>query len=149
MSSLTDAQIELIQSSFAEVRPISKEAARLFYARLFDIAPEVESLFKGDMDEQGAKLMATLGVVVAGLRNLGELVPVAADLAARHVTYGVTPKHYTPVGEALLWTLEKGLGESFTSEHYTAWATAYGILSDAMVSSAYPRSDDSGIVAAE
>jgi nitric oxide dioxygenase len=149
MNALTEEQIDLIQASFAEVRPISVEAARLFYARLFDIAPEVEPMFRGDMADQGAKLMATLGVVVSGLRNLGELMPTAADLAARHVTYGVTPRHYTPVGEALIWTLEQGLGETFTPAHRTAWETAYAILSTAMVASAYPRADHSGIVAAE
>jgi hemoglobin-like flavoprotein len=30
----------------------------------------------------------------------------------RHTGYGVKPDHYRLVGNALLWTLEKGLGSS-------------------------------------
>ena len=142
-------EIQLVQHSFAKVAPIKAVAADLFYTRLFAIAPEVEPMFKGDMVDQGDKLMTTLGVVVNGLRDLDKILPVAKDLAARHVTYGVTPAHYQPVGEALLWTLEQGLGDAFTPEVQAAWTKAYGILSEAMVASAYAEADRSGIVAAE
>lgn len=134
---LTSDQISLIETSFADVGPIKDQAAALFYARLFDIAPQVRPLFKSDMTEQGAKLMATLGIVVKGLRNLDAVVPVAAKLAERHVAYGVKPEHFTPVGAALLWTLGQGLGEKFTPEVEQAWTEAYGILSGVMIASAY------------
>ena len=146
---MNDDAIKAVQDSFAKVVPIKDVAADLFYTRLFTIAPEVEPLFKGDMKEQGAKLMTTLGAVVNGLRDLDEILPVAKDLAARHVTYGVTPAMYQPVGEALLWTLKQGLGDEFTADVETAWADAYGILSEAMVQSAYAEADRSGVVAAE
>lgn len=146
---MEDSDIQLVQDSFAKVVPIKAVAADLFYTRLFTIAPEVEPMFKGDMKDQGAKLMATLGVVVNGLRDLDKILPVAKDLAARHVTYGVTPAHYQPVGEALIWTLQQGLAEAFTPEVEAAWAKAYGILSEAMVASAYAEADRSAIVAAE
>ncbi|MEL6680704.1 MAG: globin family protein, partial [Pseudomonadota bacterium] len=113
---MTPAQIEAVQSSFAKVAPISDKAAELFYGRLFEIAPEVKPMFAGDMAEQGKKLMKTLGTVVNGLNNLDTVLPAAKDLAARHVTYGVTPKHYEPVGAALIWTLEQGLGPDFDAE---------------------------------
>ena len=104
---MTPDQIDLVQSTFAKVIPIKGLAAEMFYARLFQIAPEVESMFKGDMEDQGTKLMATLAIVVNGLSDMEKILPAAQDLAARHVAYGVTPKHYQPVGEALLWTLER------------------------------------------
>lgn len=135
--SLTDDKIDLVQSSFAQVVPIKAQAAELFYARLFEIAPEVKPLFKGDMADQGAKLMATLGVVVNGLRDLPALLPVASALAERHVGYGVTAEHYAPVGEALTWTLGQGLGDAFTPEVEAAWAEAYALLSGAMIAAAY------------
>ena len=134
---LTDRQIELIETSFRQVRPIAGLAAELFYTRLFTIAPEVQPLFRSDMKQQGAKLMQVLGVVVGGLRRLDEVVPVAQDLAARHVVYGVTPAHYTPVGAALIHTLERSLDEGFSAEMREAWETAYALLSDVMVQSAY------------
>lgn len=133
---MTPSQVELVQSSFAKVAPIAETAAGLFYGRLFEIAPEVKPLFKGDISEQGKKLMGTLSVVVNGLTKLETIVPAAQALARRHVAYGVTREHYAPVGAALLWTLEQGLGPDFTPEVKAAWAEAYGLLSGVMIEAA-------------
>lgn len=133
---MTPSQVELVQSSFAKVVPIADTAASLFYGRLFEIAPEVKPLFKGDMAQQGKKLMATLAVVVNGLAKLEAIVPAAQVLARRHVAYGVTSAHYAPVGAALLWTLEQGLGPDFTPEAKDAWVQAYAILSGVMIAAA-------------
>jgi nitric oxide dioxygenase len=111
----------------------------LFYGRLFEIAPEVKPMFRGDMKEQGRKLMATLAVVVNGLANLAAILPAASALAQRHVGYGVKPGHYAPVGEALLWTLETGLGPEWTPELAAAWTAAYTTLSQFMIGEAYGR----------
>lgn len=135
---MSPEDIERVQSSFAKVAPIADAAAGLFYGRLFEIAPEVKPLFKGDIAEQGRKLMATLGVVVKGLSNLEQILPAARGLAVRHVAYGIRPEHYTPVGQALLWTLEQGLGDAFTGETRQAWTGAYTALSGAMIAAAYP-----------
>lgn len=134
---MTPDQIDLVQSSFAKVVPIADAAAGLFYGRLFEIAPETKALFHGDMGEQGRKLMTTLGVVVNGLKDLDAILPAAKSLAVKHVGYGVTATHYTPVGEALIWTLEQGLGAAFTPDVKNAWLTAYGALSGVMIAEAY------------
>ena len=134
---MTPDQIDLVQSSFARVAPIADVAADLFYARLFEIAPEVKPLFRGDMREQGRKLMTTLGVVVASLKNLEAVLPAAKALAVKHVGYGVGAAHYRPVGEALIWTLDKGLGDGFTPATKEAWLAAYGALSGVMIAEAY------------
>jgi hemoglobin-like flavoprotein len=136
---MTPDQIDLVQSSFAKVVPIADAAAELFYGRLFEIAPEVKPLFRGDMREQGRKLMTTLGIVVSGLKNLDAIMPAAKALAVRHVGYGVAAAHYRPVGEALIWTLEKGLGEQFSSDVRNAWLAAYGALSGVMIAEAYGK----------
>ena len=136
---MTPAQVELVQDSFAKVAPISEQAAALFYGRLFEIAPEVRPLFRGDMAEQGRKLMATLAVVVNGLADLDSILPAASALAKRHVAYGVVPGHYAPVGEALVWTLERGLGAGWTRELAAAWVAAYTTLSQFMIGEAYGR----------
>lgn len=134
---MTPGQVDLVQQSFSKVAPISEQAAQLFYGRLFEIAPEVKPMFPGDMTEQRKKLMATLAVVVGGLTKLETILPAASALAKKHVGYGVTAAHYTPVGAALLWTLEKGLGPDWTPEVATAWTTAYTTLSGYMISEAY------------
>lgn len=135
---MTPEQVELVQTTFAKVAPISATAAKLFYDRLFEIDPDVRPFFKTDLTIQGQKLMTTLGVVVYNLNKPDVLMPAAEELALRHVSYGVLPEHYKPVGEALLWTLEQGLGEAFTEDAKEAWATAYSALSTAMISAAYP-----------
>jgi hemoglobin-like flavoprotein len=134
---MTPHEIELVQSSFAKVAPIADTAAQLFYARLFEIAPSVKPLFHGDMAEQRRKLMTALGVVVKGLTNLQAVAPIAQALAVRHVAYGVKAADYAPVGEALLWTLQQGLGEAYTPQVATAWTTAYQTLSGVMIAAAY------------
>jgi nitric oxide dioxygenase len=134
---MTPSQVSLVQDSFAKVVPIADQAAVIFYDRLFDIAPQVKPLFKGDMARQRRALMGTLGVVVNGLSNLPSVLPAASALAKKHVTYGVEASHYPVVGAALLWTLEKGLGEAWTPDVAAAWTDAYGTLSGYMVSEAY------------
>ena len=137
---MTPDQIAAIQGSFAKLVPISEQAAMLFYGRLFEIAPAVKPLFRGDLTEQGRKLMATLGVVVNGLADLESVLPAASALAKRHVDYGVKAADYAPVGAALLWTLERGLGEQWTPQLAAAWTEAYAVLSDFMVVEAYGHS---------
>jgi hemoglobin-like flavoprotein len=137
---MTPEQLKAIQGSFAKVAPISEQAAELFYERLFEIAPAVKPLFRGDMKEQDKKLIATLAVVVNGLGNLQSILPAASALAKRHVDYGVKASDYTPVGQALLWTLERGLGPNWTPDLAAAWTTAYTALSDFMIGEAYGRS---------
>ena len=85
------------------------------------------------------KLMATLAVVVNGLGDLTSILPAASALAKRHVTYGAKVEHYPVVGAALLWTLEKGLGEGWTPAIADAWTAAYGTLSGFMITKAYGR----------
>lgn len=136
---MTPSQIDLVQSSFAKVVPIAETAASLFYGRLFEVAPEVKPLFRGDMKEQGRKLMTTLAVVVNGLKAPESILPAAKALAVKHVGYGVTAEHYAPVGAALIWTLEQGLGDDFTPETRDAWLAAYTLLSGVMIEEAYPK----------
>jgi len=136
---MTPSQVAAIQQSFAKVAPIADQAAALFYGRLFETAPATRALFTGDMTLQGQKLMAAISAVVNGLGEIETVVPVAQELAKRHVAYGVKPEHYPLVGAALLWTLEQGLADAFTPELRAAWAEAYGTLSDVMVAAAYPE----------
>lgn len=134
---MTPEQATLVQDSFRLVVPIKDQAAALFYGRLFELDPGTRPLFAGtDMAEQGAKLMATLGFVVAGLKRPAEVVPAAQALAKRHIGYGVVEAHYATVGAALLWTLGQGLGEAFTPEVEAAWTAAYTLLAGVMIAAA-------------
>ena len=133
---VTDVQRKLVQSTFAAIVPIADDAAMLFYQRLFEIAPELRAMFRSDMTEQRKKLMQMLTAAVKGLDRLEQLVPVVEDLGRRHAGYGVEDRHYDTVGEALLWTLEMGLGAAFTADVKDAWATVYEVLATTMKNAA-------------
>lgn len=139
---LTPKQIDLVETSFREVAKIKEQAADLFYKRLFELDPSLRPLFRGDMKEQGRKLMATLGVAVSSLRNLDKIIPTVQALGANHTTYGVKESDYQTVGAALLWTLEQGLGAAFTPAVKEAWTATYTLLADVMIEAA--RQKDMG-----
>ncbi|MDF5736646.1 MULTISPECIES: adenylate/guanylate cyclase domain-containing protein [unclassified Nostoc] len=129
---LVASQVDLVQSSFAKIKPISAKAAELFYQRLFELEPSFRPLFKGDMKEQERKLMATLALAVEGLRQPNKIVPVVQKLGRGHAGFGVKDEYYDVVGEVLLWTLAQGLGAEFTMPVQKAWEEAYTFLSKIM-----------------
>lgn len=133
---MKEQHIQLVKDSFAKVAPIQVQAAALFYQRLFEIAPEVRPLFKGDMESQGKKLMNMLATAVEHLSNLDSLLPVVSDMARRHVDYGVLPEHYPLVGEALIWALKQGLGDELSAKDEEAWAEVYLLLATHMIDAA-------------
>ncbi|TDG13358.1 hemin receptor [Seongchinamella unica] len=130
---MTPQQISLVKSSWAQVAPISQQAAALFYGRLFELEPKYKALFKGDMKSQGKMLMSMLNTAVASLDRLDTIVPAVQQLGQRHVGYGVKEDDYDTVGAALLWTLGQGLGDAFTEEVEEAWTIAYTTLADVMI----------------
>lgn len=129
---MTPEQVRLVQDSFAKVVPIAGKAADLFYDRLFAIAPDVRPLFPNDLTGQKTKLMQMIATAVANLHQVEKIIPAVEDLGRRHVAYGVTARHYEPVGAALLWTLEQGLGADFTPAVKAAWAETYMTVAGVM-----------------
>ena len=129
---MTTNTVSLVRNSWDKVKPISDQAAGLFYGRLFEIYPEVKPLFKGDMQQQGRKLMAMINTAVNALDNLEPVIPAIKDTGARHAGYGVSDEDYDKVADALLWTLDKGLGDEFTPEVKDAWVAVYTTLADTM-----------------
>lgn len=129
---MTPEQITLVKTTWSQVVPIKDKAAELFYAKLFELDPAVKPLFKTGTVEQGKKLMMSINTVVNSLDKIEAMVPIIQDMGRRHVGYGVKPQHYDTVGEALLWTLDTGLGPAFTPEVKEAWASAYTLLATVM-----------------
>lgn len=129
---MTPDQVTMVQESFRKVVPIAGTAADLFYNRLFEIAPDVRPLFPDDLADQKKKLVAMLATAVTNLHNLDTIVPAVESLGKRHAAYGVTDAMYEPVGAALLWTLEQGLGPDFTPPVKAAWTETYVTLAGVM-----------------
>jgi len=123
---MSPQQKKRIQETWCQIVPMADQAATLFYGRWFAIDPSLRALFADvDMASQRTKLVQGLSTVVGGLDRVEDLVPTLEDLGRRHAGYGVKDAHYETVGTALLWTLEQGLGESWTAETEAAWTAAY------------------------
>lgn len=137
---MTFRQIQLVKDSYQRVSALPAEAVgQLFYGRLFGIAPEVRPLFiRTSVPEQSKKLLATLTYVITRLDQLDSVVADVEALARRHVHYGVQEYHYVLVGQALLWTLEQGLGDAWTPDVKEAWVACYTLLSDTMLNATVP-----------
>jgi hemoglobin-like flavoprotein len=129
---LTANDITLVRGSFARVLPVKDAAADLFYARLFKVAPQLRRMFPAELRAQKQKLMAMIATAVGALHDLDALVPKVKALGMRHVGYGATAEHYQVVGDVLLFTLERALGNAFTPEVRAAWTKVYGVLADTM-----------------
>jgi methyl-accepting chemotaxis protein len=116
----------------------SPRAARsTFYARLFAAAPSVKPLFDGtDLRRQKAMLLGALVLVRKSLRDMDAMLPTLQELGARHVGYGAKPEHYLVVGEVLIASLAEVAGEAWRPEHQLAWAAAFAVIADVMLSGA-------------
>jgi hemoglobin-like flavoprotein len=125
-------EIALVQGTWRQVVPIKETAAELFYGKLFELDQTLKPLFEGDIKEQGRKLMTMITIAVNGLTQLDALVPAVQDLGRRHAAHSFQDVPYGAVADALLWTLEEGLGAAFTPEVKAAWSKAYGVLADTM-----------------
>ena len=130
---MNEGTIRTVQASWVKVLPIAPQAAELFYDNLFKLDPSLRGLFRGDMKEQGKKLMQMINAAVSKLSDLDALFPVLRGLGQRHETYGVKPEHYATVGSALLATLAQGLGDEFTPEVRQAWTQVYGTMTNVML----------------
>ena len=130
---MTPQQKHLVRETWRQVVPIAAAAAQLFYKRLFELDPEIRTLFENtDMDAQHTRLISSLSAVVSALDEVETIVPVLSELGRRHADYGVQDRHYETVGDALIWTLRQGLGDGWSLAAEHAWTAAYGLVSGVM-----------------
>src|SRR5215472_2931076 len=129
---MTPDQTRLVQQSFARLVPSAEVVAEMFYRELFALDPGLRKLFKGDLAQQGQKLMSLLDTAIGNLDRLEVIAPAVRDLGRRHADYGVASADYETVGRALIGTLEHGLGRDFTPALREAWTSCYRVLAREM-----------------
>lgn len=137
-----DLPVETLERSFDLVAPRGEDLMDHLYANIFARAPSVLPLFsETDMNRQKKMLLQILVVLRTSLRNLDAIVPTLQSLGARHARYGVLPEHYPVVGVALLEAMATVGGEAWKPEYTAAWAGAYSVVQDAMLSGAPTATD--------
>jgi len=134
---MTRDQVQLVRASLPKILQIRTQVAALFYARLFQTAPQLRAVFPEDVAARDAEVISAIKFVVRGLDRLRSIIPVVQDLARRHAAEGVQDEHYDVVGEALIWTLETTLGGAFTANVRRAWIEGYGMIAEAMIAAAH------------
>eukprot|EP00752_Nemacystus_decipiens_P003647 g3361.t1 len=128
--------VKNIENSWEKMRKTVgiEDAGDAFYARLFEQAPQVKSMFTRPKRVQGKMLMSIVGNAVEIINNLDQLTPVLLDLGKRHRGYKVKPEHFPVVGDVLIATLRSALGKDFTTEVEQSWAIMYNFISKIMIS---------------
>jgi hemoglobin-like flavoprotein len=129
---LPPGHVAELRRTWQRVVPMADEVAQLFYERLFEIDPSLRALFQTDPLVRRRKLMDALEFIVAHVDRPDDLGPMLAALGQRHVGYGVRAGHYAVAGEALLWTLDEGVGVLCTPEAREAWVAVYELITAAM-----------------
>jgi nitric oxide dioxygenase len=133
---LTPQQKQLVRQSLESAQEYSTALTKLFYGRLFELAPEVRILFKVSIEEQSRKLLEMLITAVDALDHFEELRPLLAELGRKHVTYGARPEHYDVLRVALLWALAQALEQEFDRDSRAAWDRMLRAISAAMLEGA-------------
>ena len=151
---LTDNEKKLIASSFRLLVPVSETVADLFYGYLFQDKPQYRDLFPEDMTRQKRKLVTMLAFIANSIdwtedQWMEEVNPeddlclVVLALGRRHHNlYKIPDDAYGPVEDALMWSLDQGLGEAFTPDLQQAWTKLYRVLETTMKMGAKASSID-------
>jgi hemoglobin-like flavoprotein len=133
---MTPEQVDLIRRSFDAIWPVRRKIATLFYRRLFELAPDVQHLFPGDMERQHLKLMDMIAAIVGALDQRELFQSIISSSGRQHAQFGVTQAHFAAFGEALIWGLEQQFGSAFTPQLREAWITLYDSVQREMMSAA-------------
>ncbi len=133
---MTPEQLDLIAGSAAAATVDPQAFGAAFYGRLFELAPEVRTLFPADLDEQSDKLVDELAFLTSAATDLDHFVDRARDLGRRHDGYGAEQGHYAVVREALLAALAHSCAEAWTDAHAMAWGVLYDLIAETMLDGA-------------
>lgn len=135
---MTTQQVQVVKNSwkiFQDINPVL--VGEVFYGKLFMSYPRLRHMFTIPIEQQSKKLVEMLSIIVGRLDRPNEFQQEIRQLAIRHIDYGVKPEHYKAVGEALMWTLEKGLGKDWNEDVKESWNACYQMLSQTMIAAAY------------
>ena len=136
-----------IKASWEKVKgldPTYEATGVLLFKNIFEIAPQALDLFsfkdEEDLYESAALKKHASGVmkaIEAAVNDFGGIQTALKDLGARHVKRGILPEHYDVVGQAIIKTLEQGLGNGFSDYLRESWTKVYGMVKESMIKDNY------------
>lgn len=129
----------------------------LFYTTLFELEPELESMFQNNVQRTQIPiglLDEALGLLtwskdgVLGAERIttdAKLVPTLTNLAKRQVSEDFRVSHYGPLGLALVATLEVTLGEAFDNSTMAAWIELWSLICTVMIPAHVEKARELGL----
>ena len=131
---MTTEQTMLVKNSWKKLRNVKAETiGDLFYTKLFFDHPGLRKVFPSQMNQQNKKLVDMLSYIVLKIDNFQAIKKDIQALAISHEKYGTKPEHYTMVGSALIWTLEKAIGKEWNRDLEEAWTACYSLIAQTML----------------
>lgn len=123
----------LVQLSLDKVLTATGSPGAMFFARLFELDPEIRPMFPSDLERVQRNFVAALAWMVEDLDDPEKLLPQLQQLGRLHHEWGVRESHYGTFRDALLWALERSVGATFTPEVRAAWLGTYAWMQEAML----------------
>ena len=137
-----EADIALLENSFALLAGSADALVARFYEELFARYPAVKPMFAGaDMAQQRKKLLAALKLVVNSLRKPDQLAEALTELGRKHHHYGAQPEHYGAVAETLLDVMAEFAGDAWTDEVERAWSSALNQVAEVMIEAGHKEAE--------
>ncbi|HYP56653.1 MAG TPA: globin domain-containing protein [Beijerinckia sp.] len=129
----------IIQRYEKQKKEANKAFGDVFYARLFEIAPETKELFK-DLEGTKQKFGDMLPLLTRSMNRLHDTLNTMQELGVTHWKAGVKLEHYQPFVKALLWTFHTQLGdEIFNGQVAEAFVAVISRICGIMCNAAYPE----------
>ncbi|XP_071972899.1 neuroglobin [Engystomops pustulosus] len=144
---LSEYQKELIRDTWQIVNQDQIHHGTVLFTRLFELEPALVFLFQynsahfssvqeclgsSEFTEHIRKVMTVIDAAVQSLDSLPSLEEYLTGLGRKHRATGVKLESFNTVGESLLYALESGLGDMFTSDTRDAWSRLYATVVSAM-----------------
>jgi hemoglobin-like flavoprotein len=139
---VTPKQVELVRQSFDAIWPIRRKLAGQFYHRFFELAPDAQGLFRGDMERQHLKLMDMIAAIVGTLDEREIFQSIISHSGRQHAQFGAKPLHFAAFREALIWGLEQQFGAAFTPKMKEAWIELYDAVQSEMIRAGLPGREE-------
>lgn len=127
---ITEEQKNLLNEQFRLINTDGIAFASLFYSRLFERNPELQTMFRSKMSEQYAKFIGMLSLIIQGMNNPIEIMPIVLEMGESHKRYGVLPYHWYIVQEIFIGVADEKLPEHCNEETRQAWRAAFGFMSE-------------------
>ena len=131
--SLSQSQINRLVACFLAVELRLDELEDVFYAILFERAPQFRQFFPDDLTSQKHHMGEAIKLLAMNVANLDDLAEMLREMGTRHVGYGTNIEDYPIVCEAMVSAFEHIAGDLWTDQLREDWSAVFEIVSAYMI----------------